>query len=134
MIYNDNENNLADILDNIESFSIFTNGKTNVIDFKMGKFLNVKNKLKDVFNHARLMPAFGVSLHEETQRELESGNWLQINFQNEQTQNGLSFNSLLFKLEETQGFNLIRLFNKKYEGRCLFLDLDETIDLLKIIE
>ena len=79
------------------------------------------------------MPAFGVSLHNETLNEIKSNCWLQVNFNKEIVKNGLPFNALLFRLEETQGFNLIRLYDGKYEGRCLFLDLDKEMDLKNVI-
>jgi len=98
------------------------------------EFHKIKNNLLLIFSNSRLMPAFGVSLHKETLNELKSGAWLQINFSQPQTKNGLPFNALLFKLEETKGFNLIRLFDGKYEGRCLFLDLDQQTNLKDIVE
>ncbi len=131
--YIDNENTLTDELNQVESFVILKNGEIEIVENKTTKFNNIKTKLFDLFAMARLMPAFGVSLHNETLLEMKKGEWLKINFSTEQTKNGLPFNSLVFKLEKTQGFNLIRLFNNKFEGRCLFLDLDEEINLLNIV-
>ena len=79
------------------------------------------------------MPAFGVSLDYETQNELKQGEWLQVNFSFEENANGLLFNSLLFKLDTVSGFNLIRLHNGKYEGRCIYLDFDDILDLKQIL-
>ena len=134
MIFLDSENSLVDILNCVESFEIFNQGNCERVVENSGEFNKILNGVKDVFCSAILMPAFGVSLHNETLNEREKGVWLQINFSEELTKNGLNFNSLLFKLETTQGFNLIRLFENEYEGRCLFLDLESSTDLSSIIE
>ena len=131
--YNDNENTLFDCLQSVESFDFFKNSNIQKIDKNNFQFLELKRKIEQFFLNSRLMPAFGVSLHKETQDALKSDEWLKINFNQTLVKNGLPFNALLFKLEETKGFNLIRLFDGKYEGRCLFLDLDDTINLKDIV-
>lgn len=130
---NDNENNLMDVLDYVESFEVLTDGKKEKIFQNDERFNVLISKLKDLFVNSRLMPAFGVSIHDETLIALEHDQWLQINLKQETKKNGLPFNSLLFKLEEVQSFNLIRFHNQKYIGRCLCLDLDEEIDLNNLI-
>ena len=134
VIYNDNENSLHNCLKFVENFEIFNAGKGKKIDETDIRFNRIFQNLENVFKNSFLLPAFGVSLHQETLNERENGVWLQINFKKVQTKNGLNFNSLLFKLEKTQGFNLIRLYENRYEGRCLFLDLDFEQDLNSIIE
>jgi len=134
MIYEDNEKSLIDCLNFVESFEILNNGKVEIVTNEQDKFNQIFNNIKEIFASSRLMPAFGVSLHNETLNELKNGCWFQINFNKEQIKNGLNFNSLLFKLEETQGFNLIRLYENKYEGRCLYLDLENEKDLKDIIK
>ena len=133
MVFEDNENSLMDCLNFVESFEVINNGYVEKVCKKEEKFNVILNKVKDLFCESRLMPAFGVSLHNETLNEMKNGNWLQINFNKEQIKNGLNFSSLLFKLEETQGFNLIRLYENKYEGRCLYLDLNNEIDLKSVV-
>ena len=130
-------NNIDDIhncLQYVENFDIFSNGEIEKIDKYNNKFNGIVLNLKRVFKEGFLLPAFGVSMHQETLNELESGKWLQINFNEEQIQNGLNFNSLLFKLETTQGFNLIRKFQDRYDGRCLYLNLSQKTDLNSLIE
>ena len=130
---NNVEQNLVDVLDKIKSFEIYTHGNKETIGKNNDRFLKLKNNIEEVFFNSRLMPAFGVSLHEETIHELKNGVWLKLNFDSEIIKNGLLCNSLLFKLEEVQGFNLIRMFNNRFDGRCLYLDLDSVVDLNKII-
>ena len=128
-----NENSLCDYFEFIESFQIFENGKDKLILKTNEEFKQIEEQLRILFTNSRLMPAFGVSLHNETLNEIKSNCWLQVNFNKEIVKNGLPFNALLFRLEETQGFNLIRLYDGKYEGRCLFLDLDKEMDLKNVI-
>lgn len=130
---NDNENSLIDCIEYVESFEIVSQGKTKTIVHGSNEFFNILLKLEKLFVNSRLMPAFGVSLHNETLNALQRDCWLKINFNRELTKNGLPFSSLVFKLEEVQGFNLIRQYNNTFDGRCLYLDLDENINLLHLI-
>lgn len=121
-------------IENIESFFVFQNGVKKVFKQNDENFKALKNEIINILQQSRLMPAFGVSLHNETIVEMQKGNWLQINFLNEMNLVGLLLDSLLIKLEKTNGINLIRLHNGKYEGRCIYLDFDEEIDLNDIIK
>ena len=77
------------------------------------------------------MPAFAVSRHDETIKEKESGLWIELIFEESQAFNEMSFEHLLFKLEEnSSGLNLIRKYNGKYEGRCFYLNLNENLNKL----
>ena len=132
--YIDYENSLIDVINDIESFEIFDNGTKNKIKKESKEFEYLLSKIENLFFSSRLMPAFGVSLHQETMQELKNDIWLKINFRIEQNKNGLSFDALLFKLEEVQGFNLIREYKGKYEGRCIYLDLERETDLNDIVK
>lgn len=133
-VVENDEISLINTLNFVESFTIFNNGKSKEINKNNKSFFIINEQLENLFKSARLMPAFGVSLHNETLNELKYNNWLQINFEKELNKNGLNFTSLLFKLDNTSGFNLIRLNNGRYDGRCLYLDLSENIDLQTIIK
>ena len=133
MINFDYYNSLTSCVENIESFFVFKNREQKSILVEDKNFNNLKEGVKQLFSLARVMPAFGVSLDYETQNELKQGEWLQVNFSFEENANGLLFNSLLFKLDTVSGFNLIRLHNGKYEGRCIYLDFDDILDLKQIL-
>lgn len=134
IIYYDNENTLVDIVDQIESFNLFINGREKQISNNSFFFLKIKQKIEEVFSSSTLMPALGVSLHNETIKEMQKDIWIQINFKKELKKNDLPFDSLLVKLEDSQGFNLIRKHNGKYEGRCIYLHLDKEINFKKLFE
>lgn len=126
------ENQLLGALENISKIEIVEYGTFK--DLKNIRFESTLLKLKNLFSSARLMPAFGVSLHQETLDALNAGQWLKITFSHQQNVNGLLFEGLLFQLNETGGLNLIREFQGKYEGRCLYLDFDETVNLEDLIK
>ena len=118
-------------LENLESIEIIQNGEIKKLDSQ--EFNKVFNKLQDLFGEARVMPAFGVSIHEETLNAMKEGEWLKLNYNAEMDKDGLLFKSLVFRLEECQGFNLIRLYGERYDGRCIYLDLPNITDLKKLI-
>ena len=110
------------------------NGEVKKISQEDNDFSMFKSNLRELFSNSRLMPAFGVSLHNETITEIKKDIWLKINFNHVLEKNGLPFYSLLFKLENVQGLNLIRLYNNKFDGRCLYLDLDNPTDLKSLFQ
>ena len=128
-IYHDNSNSLIDLIEKIESFTLIKNGKHSFLDASSQNFIEMKDNLLEVFKQGTLMPALSVSLHNLTVEEMKSGNWLELNFKDEQIKNDLPFTSLLIKLEQTGDFNLIRKHNEKYDGRCLYLQLENHTDL-----
>ncbi len=132
--YIDNENNLVDILKFINNFEIINDGIKKEILNHSKEFDVLYLKLENLFKNSRLMPAFGVSLHHEALNAIETNTWLKINFNQVLNKSGLPFSALLFQLDEVNGFNLIREYENKYEGRCLFLDLDEKFDMNYLIK
>lgn len=129
----ENSNKIYACLQNIESFNLYVNGKKEVVLKSNKQFDALLSNVKEIFSQSRIMPAFGVSLHNETLNELKTSTWLEINFSSEQIVNDLNFATLLFKVEEGYGMNLIRKYNNRYEGRCIYLDFDTKVDLSFII-
>lgn len=129
----DRENSLVDLLDKITSFTIFKNGEKTEINKENKKFNSIFSVVEDVFLKGQILPAFGVSLHEETQNALNYDEWLQINFNEQLTKNGLPFSALLVKQDNVCGVDLIRVNNNRYEGRCIHLNFFEEINLKEIL-
>ena len=118
-------------LEHLESIELIQNGTSHKLNQQ--EFQQTFARLQDLFGEARVMPAFGVSIHEETVNAMQNGEWLKLNYNAEMDKEGLLFTSLLFRLEECQGFNLIRLYGERYDGRCIYLDLPQTTDLKQLI-
>jgi len=131
---NDKENTMIDTIDKIESFTIFKDGKQIEITPKNKKFNSIISAVEELFSKGQILPAFGVSLHAETQNALTSDEWLQINFKEKLIKNGLPFSALLFKLDNVYGVDLIRVNNNRYEGRCIHLNFFENLNLINIIK
>ena len=119
-------------LEHLESIELIQNGTSHKLSQQ--EFQQTFARLQDLFGEARVMPAFGVSIHEETVNAMQDGEWLKLNYNAEMDKEGLLFTSLLFRLEECQGFNLIRLYGERYDGRCIYLDLPQTTDLKQLIK
>lgn len=126
--------NINEYTKNIINFNIYNFGVKENLNKSSPNFNLIVEKLNTIFANARVMPAYCVSLHEETLQELKTDLWLEINFANEQVINDLNFNSLVFKLEDVYGINLIRLYNNKYEGRCIYVDFISKVDLKNILD
>ena len=125
------QNDIVNVLNNVKNVIVFDDGATKKLQQEEQE--KCLQNLSNIFQNAFVMPALGVSLHNETLEALKNGKWIRLEFQNQQDFNGLVFSALLFKLEETGGVNLIREINDKYEGRCIYLNFDKTINLKNIL-
>jgi len=123
---------LIKLLEHIESMNVYQDGKMEHFRINELKFSTFIGKFVDIFRRARVMPAFGVSLHDDTMNALQYGEWIEINFDQELAINGLPFDSLLFRVEKTTGVNLIRKYQDKYDGRAIYIDFDEEIDFTEL--
>ena len=126
------ENQLVQCIQNVSKIEVLENNNLKALENQ--SFEATIKKLINLFQSARLMPAFSVSLHNETIDALKEGKWLKLTFLHQQNVNGLLFDSLIFQLVEVSGINLIRQYEGKYEGRCLYLDFDESINLEELIK
>lgn len=89
----------------------------------------IKKLFNEVVASSREMPAFGVSLHEETLKAMKEGVWLLFDFGETKDHNEMPFESLLINIEkDTGGVNIIRYYNGQYSGRCFYLDLDKNFN------
>ena len=128
-------NTLPDVFDKSTNITIFKNG-TEYSYFKGDdKFEILLSSLKTITKNSKDMPAFGVSLDNETKQEKLKGIWFELKFKNTLHFNDMPFDALLFKVEkDNSGFNLIRKNNGTYDGRCFYLNLNSNMgDLYKLI-
>ena len=98
----------------------------------------IVNCFQKIIEEAREMPAFGVSLHHETVDAMKSGIWIEFEFGDLQEHGEMFYEKLLFKIEPNlYGFNLIRFYDGKYDGRCYYFDLQDTSridDLFELVK
>lgn len=87
---------------------------------------------------AHQMPAYGVSLHNQTVEELRSGVWTEFTFSQQYCNNGMPFEKLLVNVQpEFSGFNVIRYNSGAgYDGRCFYFSLidSDMADFYKVIK
>ena len=103
------------------------------------KFEEILSSLLSVTKNSHDMPAFGVSIDSETKKAIQSGTWIELQFKTTKTFNEMPFDALLIQIEEDyQGINIIRKNNKKYDGRCFYLNLKSNMkhlsDIIKNIK
>lgn len=96
--------------------------------------------INEICTHSHEMPAFAVSIHEQTMDLMRKGLWLIFKYDDTQYHNGMPFDELLIEVNsEYYGFNIIRKYDDRYDGRCFYLNLNNDmsglhnciIDLLK---
>lgn len=133
MIVMNYEQKINDILKTASSIVIYRDGKRQIFAAGQAGFSNILSKILASFENSRIMPAFGVSLHDETLKAMQTGAWVEVGFSTQQELNDLPFTSLLFRLDNAFGINLIRQHEGQYSGRCIYLDFDAQIDLSKIL-
>ena len=129
LIVNDFSDTIVDTFNKIECIELFKNGKSEKFNPDSPQFEELIKKLNEVFSCGHLAPAFGVSLHDLTVKEMQNGDWIKLHYSEELEKNGLPFTALLFKKENVYGTNLIREYNGKYDGRCIYMDFNKETDL-----
>lgn len=125
---------MVDTLKNINYISVTESGDKKVFDKQTSEFNNIVKNLRGVYDKSFIMPAFGVSLHSETIKEMKKGTWLELVYNSLQEKNGLPYESLLIKLDSGYGFNIIRGYNGKYDGRCIYISLDTLTNLEDVLK
>ena len=111
------------------SITIINNNEKFVFNRESEKFQHLLEQLNLITENSHDMPAFGVSLDNLTREELKSGLWLELEFETVLEFNEMPFDALLIKVEkDNSGFNLIRRYKGKYEGRCFYLSLENTMN------
>ena len=117
--------NLNDIIASSESINVYNDGKIAVYNQEEIQFNQIVEGWMLLIENSREMPAFGVSLNNETLIARNSGLWVEFVFDRQYEHTGMPFEKLLIKVEkEWQGFNIFR-YNAQggYSGRCYFIDL-----------
>lgn len=121
-----NHENIIDCFSSVTSINIYIDNEESSFTKNDDEFSIVLSTLTSLTNDSHEMPAFSVSLDYETKRAIKSGVWLELNFDCNHAVNEMPFSSLLIEVDKNfYGFNLIRKYNGKYEGRCFYLNLND---------
>ncbi len=89
---------------------------------------NLQEEVSKLFENSRTVPALGVVFDDMYHEDIQNGTFVTLKFDSIFEVNGLPFDELVFKVEPTyQGISIVRGMNGKYNGRCLFVDLEENM-------
>ena len=105
--------------------NVYIDGETAVYPIESEKFNEICAEWNAMLSGAHDMPAFGVSLHHETVKQIKKGVWAEFEFDKQYTSNGMPYEKLLVAVNpEWSGFNIIRYTAQRgYDGRCFYYDL-----------
>lgn len=83
----------------------------------------------EAISGSRQMPAFAVAIHKLTMEDFKEGYWVKFDYGKTVSASGMDFDQLLIHIQpNSYGVNVIRGNNGKFDGRCYYLDLDNTLD------
>ena len=122
-----NDNNILAISTNSNEVVIYSDNTKTSFESDSEEFKDITEEMVKLSQACREAPAFGVSLHNETLEAMKSGLWIEFNFNKTISHNDMPFDSLLIQVVgDYTGFNIIRKYDNKYDGRCFYVDLIDT--------
>ncbi len=130
------EMTVIQVFDEVKEIGVYRDGFALKLSPEQPKFKVVIDGIKDMLADSRQMPAFGVSLDNETRKAVSEGVWVEFDFKEKLSYCGMPFERLLVQvISNYSGFNIIR-FNSEngYAGRCYYFDLNKDMsDFYNII-
>ena len=116
---------LNEIISSSESINVYNDGVVTSYKQNETPYNKIVEGWKVLCENAHEMPAFGVSLNNETIEARKVGLWVEFVFNKQYSHSSMTFEKLLLKVEKQwQGFNICRFSAENgYSGRCYFLDL-----------
>ena len=126
--------NMVDLFSEEYMIEIYKDGQ--IVEIDKDQFDKFEEIFCESIENSRQMPAFAVSIHEHTIEAMQSGFWIKFIFDKVIVKSGMPFDSLLINVtKDCYGINIIRGLDGKFEGRCYYLDLENTLnDLYEFID
>ena len=110
---------IVEVLDRADSIECWIDNEKHSINKE-----SLMESIELMMTGSHEMPALGVSLDDETRGKMQAGVWVQFNYDKTCEYNEMMFDSLLIEIrKDDSGFNIIRKYENKYEGRCYYVDL-----------
>ena len=124
-----NNLSLLDCFNNAPLLKAYSDGQELLMDEQalqeFGKLLS------DALQESVEMPAFCVSIHDQTLESFNMGIWVRFIYFQPQVHKNMPYDELLIKIEkDTFGLNVIRGNFGRMEGRCFFLNLKNNFNQL----
>ena len=124
-----------DVLPYVTNYNLMVDG--NVIELSETEVQGLQEQVVSLFEGSHTMPAFGVVFNDMYQKDVKNGYFVSLKFDSPIQINNLPFDELVFKVDKDfHGFNLMRGENGIFQGRCIYIDLqDKTMaNLFEYIE
>lgn len=108
-----------------ENINVYNCGEIENYSANRNEYKLILDSWNKMISEAHDMPAFGVSLNNETVKAMKKGLWVEFDFNKVYESNGMPYEKLLIEVkEDNYGFNLIRYTKERgYDGRCFYYDL-----------
>ncbi len=88
---------------------------------------NFHEQLADMLQGSYTAPAFGVCMDDQVKEERQQGVWLEFDVAGEHEHNDLPYTRLLINIQpDFYGYNVLRYYDGKYDGRCIYLNLSHN--------
>lgn len=129
---------IQDIAKYTDGITVYDGGTAVPYTQESAKFKEICAAWTGMMKFARQMPAYGVSLNNETAKAVQKDVWLEFSFPQVYCNGGMPFERLLINVvPEFSGFNVVR-FNSQYgyDGRCFYFDLidSDMADLYAVLK
>lgn len=124
-----------DVLPYVTNYNLMVDG--NVVELSETEVQGLQEQVVSLFEGSHTMPAFGVVFNDMYQKDVKNGYFVSLKFDSPIQINNLPFDELVFKVDKDfHGFNLMRGENGIFQGRCIYIDLqDKTMaNLFEYIE
>lgn len=120
------EMTIQEIFDEVQQIEIHNNGSTLKLLPEQPGYKLVINGFINLIANGRQMPAFGVSLDNETRIAMGEGVWVEFDFGKRLWYSQMSFEKLLVQVVSSySGFNVVRYNSADgYAGRCYYFALN----------
>lgn len=114
----------VDVLPYVSQYNLLVNG--NVVELSQEETEQLQQQVEKLFENSHTMPAFGVVTDEIFHEDVQNGYFVSMKFQTSIKINELPFDELVFKIgRDFHGFNLMRGNHGIFQGRCIYIDLQE---------
>ncbi len=114
----------VDVLPYVSQYNLLVNG--NVVELSQEETEQLQQQVEKLFENSHTMPAFGVVTDEIFHEDVQNGYFVSMKFQTPIKINELPFEELVFKIgRDFHGFNLMRGNHGIFQGRCIYIDLQE---------
>lgn len=122
-----NYQNIQDCFKDSTSIELIIDNQKSNFSKTDENYKQILSTFETMINSSHQAPAFGVSLDNLTRKEMENGVWLEFNFDSTCLNSEMPFDSLLINVQsDFNGFNIIRKYQNKYDGRCFYLNLIDS--------